>query len=53
MLAAKERGALVDEYQQLTAGIAEYELILASPDRQREMVGTEQGEFLASYADRA
>lgn len=49
-LAARERRALSDEYQQLTAEITEYELIVASPDRQRELVGTDRGEFLASYA---
>jgi DNA gyrase subunit A len=49
-LAARERRALSDEYQQLTAEIYEYELIVASPDRQRELVGTDRGEFLASYA---
>jgi DNA gyrase subunit A len=50
-LAASERRALSDEYQQLTAAITEYELIVASPERQRELVGTDRGEFLASYAD--
>ena len=49
-LAASERAALSDEYQQLAAEIAEYELIVASPDRQRELVGTDRGKFLASYA---
>lgn len=49
-LAVSERRALSDEYQQLTAEITEYELIVASPDRQRELVGTDRGEFLASHA---
>ena len=52
-LAATERGQLADEYKRLTADIAEYELILASPARQRELVGTERGEFLASFAEPA
>jgi DNA gyrase subunit A len=50
-LAVADRRALADEYQRLTAEIAEYELILGSPDKQRDLVGTERGEFLAKYAD--
>jgi DNA gyrase subunit A len=49
-LAASERRSLSDEYQQLTSEITEYELIVASPDRQRELIGTDLGEFLASHA---
>jgi DNA gyrase subunit A len=52
-LAATERLALSDEYRQLTAEITEYQLIVASPDRQRELVGTDRGDFLASYANSA
>lgn len=50
-LAATERGQLADEYQHLTADITECELILTSPVRQRELVGTERGEYLASLAE--
>lgn len=50
-LAALERGAVADEYEQATAEIAEYRLILASPDRQRSLVGTERGDFLAKHAN--
>src|SRR6202451_4209900 len=50
-LAALERQQLVDEYEELMAQIAEYEAILASPDRQRQIVGTELGEIVARYGD--
>src|SRR6516162_5636853 len=50
-LAALERQQLVDEYAELMAEIAEYEAILASPERQREIVGTELGEIVAKYGD--
>jgi DNA gyrase subunit A len=50
-LAAAERLALSEEYRQLTDEITECRLILDSPDRQRELVGTDRGEYLARYAD--
>jgi DNA gyrase subunit A len=50
-LAVADRRALADEYRRLTAEIAEYELILAAPDKQRDLVGTVRGEFLARCAD--
>src|SRR5499427_8668233 len=50
-LAALERQQLVDEYDALMVEIAEYEAILASPERQREIVGTELGEIVAKYGD--
>jgi DNA gyrase subunit A len=50
-LAALERQQLVDEYDALMAEIAEYEAILASPERQRQIVGTELGEIVAKYGD--
>ena len=50
-LAALERQQLVDEYDALMAEIAEYEAILASPERQREIVSTELGEIVAKYGD--
>jgi DNA gyrase subunit A len=49
-LASTERRNLADEYQQLAGEMTEYEAILASADRQRELVGTERGELLASQA---
>ncbi len=50
-LAALERQQLVDEYNELMAHIAEYEAILASPERQRQIIGTELGEIAAKYGD--
>jgi len=48
--AVADRRAVADEVQRLTAEIAEYELILDSPDKQRDLVGTKRGEELARYA---
>jgi DNA gyrase subunit A len=50
-LAALERQELVDERDELEAKIADYESILASPERQREIVGTELGEIVTRYGD--
>jgi DNA gyrase subunit A len=50
-LAALERQALIDEYEQLKAEIAEYEAILASPERQRQTVSTELAEITEKYGD--
>jgi DNA gyrase subunit A len=50
-LAALERQQLTDEYEELMAQIADYEGILASPERQREIVGTELGEIVEKYGD--
>jgi len=50
-LAALERQELVDELEQLMAQIAEYEAILASPERQRAIVSSELGEIAAKYGD--
>jgi DNA gyrase subunit A len=50
-LAALERQALMDEYEELMARIAEYEAILASPERQRQIVGEELGEIVTKYGD--
>ncbi len=50
-LAALERQALVDEYEELMAKIADYEAILASPERQRQIVGDELGEIVDRYGD--
>ncbi|HTP17812.1 MAG TPA: DNA gyrase subunit A [Streptosporangiaceae bacterium] len=50
-LAALERQQLVDEYEELMAQIAEYQAILASPQRQRQIVATELGEIVTRYGD--
>jgi len=50
-LAALERQQLVDEYDELMTEIADYEAILASPERQREIVSTELSEIVAKYGD--
>ncbi len=50
-LAALERQALIDEYEELMAKIADYEAILASPERQRQIVGDELGEIVHKYGD--
>jgi DNA gyrase subunit A len=50
-LAALERQQLIDEYDELMAEIADYEAILASPERQRQIIGTELGEIVARYGD--
>ena len=50
-LAALERRQLTDEYEHLMAQIAEYEGILASPARQREIIGEELTEIVAKYGD--
>jgi DNA gyrase subunit A len=50
-LAALERQQLIDEYEELMAEIADYEAILASPERQRQIIGTELGEIVAKYGD--
>ncbi len=50
-LAALERQALTDEYEDLMAKIAEYEAILASPGRQRQIISDELGEIVTRYGD--
>jgi DNA gyrase subunit A len=50
-LAALERQALVDELEELAARIADYEAILDSPARQREIVSSELSEIAAKYGD--
>jgi len=50
-LAALERQAITDEYEQRMAEIAEYEAILASPERQRQVVSTELAEITEKYGD--
>ena len=50
-LAALERQQLLDEYEELMAQIADYEDILASPERQRQIVGTELAEIADKFGD--
>jgi DNA gyrase subunit A len=50
-LAALERQQLTDEYEKLMAQIADYEETLASPPRQRQIIGEELGEIVARYGD--
>jgi DNA gyrase subunit A len=50
-LAALERQQLIDEYDELMAQIADYEAILASPERQRQIIGTELAEIAEKYGD--
>jgi DNA gyrase subunit A len=50
-LAALERQQLTDEYDQLMTQIADFEAILASPQRQRQIVGDELSEIVARYGD--
>jgi len=50
-LAALERQKIIDEYEQLMAVIAEYQAILESPQRQREIVGEELGGIVDKYGD--
>jgi DNA gyrase subunit A len=50
-LAALERQELTNEYEDLMAKIADYEDILASPERQRTIVGDELGEIVDRYGD--
>ena len=50
-LAALERQQLLDEYTELMEQIADYEAILASPQRQRQIIGTELAEIAAKYGD--
>jgi DNA gyrase subunit A len=50
-LAALERQELIDEFDKLMAQIADYESILASPERQREIVGEELGEIVTKFGD--
>ena len=50
-LAAMERQKITDEYDGLMAKITDYTGILASPERQREIVGTELAEIVAKFGD--
>ena len=50
-LAALERQRLIDEYAQIEAEIAEYDAILASDTRQRQIVRDELTEIAEKYGD--
>jgi DNA gyrase subunit A len=50
-LAALERQKIVDEYDELMRLIAEYEAILASPSRQREIISEELDVIVEKYGD--
>src|SRR5690625_388374 len=50
-LAALERQKILDEHDRLEQEIAEYKAILASPQRQREIVGAELDELVEKYGD--
>ncbi|WP_030452593.1 DNA gyrase subunit A [Herbidospora cretacea] len=50
-LAALERQQIQDEYENLMVQINEYNEILASPVRQRQIVGDELGEIVSRYGD--
>src|SRR5207248_11548011 len=50
-LAALERQQITDEYDKLMAEINEYNAILASPQRQREIVGEELAAIVEKFGD--
>ncbi|MET7336454.1 DNA gyrase subunit A [Nonomuraea sp. NPDC005650] len=50
-LAALERQAIQDEYDSLMTQIAEYNAILASESRQREIINEELAEIVGRYGD--
>lgn len=50
-LAALERQNIQDNYDELQAKIAEYNKILESPVRQREIISEELGEIVEKYGD--
>ncbi|KFI44770.1 DNA gyrase subunit A [Bifidobacterium bohemicum] len=50
-LAALERQKILDEHNELMKKISDYEDILASPERERKIVGDELDEIVAKYSD--
>ena len=50
-LAALERQRITDEYDELMARITELTAILASPERQREIISEELAQTVAKYGD--
>jgi DNA gyrase subunit A len=51
-LAPYRRRLLAAEYEELSSAIADLQSILDSPDRQRELIGTERGDYLAGQQPR-
>lgn len=52
-LAALERQKILDEHNELMRKIADYNDILAKPERQRKIVGDELDEIVAKYGENA
>ena len=50
-LAALERQKIIDDHDELQARIEDYQDILASPGRQRDIVSEELGEIVGRYGD--
>lgn len=50
-LAALERQKIIDEHEELMRRIADYDHILAHPERQRQIVGEEMDEIVTKYGD--
>ncbi|WP_420838656.1 DNA gyrase subunit A [Bifidobacterium amazonense] len=50
-LANMERQKIIDEHEELQRKIADYNDILAKPERQRKIVGDELDEIVAKYGD--
>src|SRR3954452_17130569 len=50
-LAALERQRIIDEYAELERLLADYEAMLASPERQRKIVGDELAEVVEKFGD--
>ena len=50
-LAALERQRIIDEFDELMQRIDEYNVILASPERQREIVSEELAEIVEKFGD--
>jgi DNA gyrase subunit A len=50
-LAALERQKIIDELAEIEIEIAEYRVILASPERQRDIVSEELTDLIAKYGD--
>ena len=50
-LAALERQKIMDEHDEIEAQIIEFEAIIASPQRQRDIVSEELTELIAKYGD--
>jgi DNA gyrase subunit A len=50
-LAALERQKIMDEHDEIEREIAEFQVILASPQRQRDIVSEELTELIAKYGD--